>query len=197
MNMIRALVSALVMLLALSPVTCAEVVINELFYHAADNVPDLEWIELHNTDDEPVDVSGWSFNRGIKFIFPRETWIAPNDYIVLCKNNKLFDEFYDVETKGEFTGGLSNRGETVELADANRTVIDSVTPSGPGQLLNVLHGNRLGIGGRLSLALGVVVGFTLVATAVTWVLFDDVTQNLGIFTDESMPVTASSFRLSE
>ena len=77
-------------------------------------------------------------------------------------------------------------------------VAESVAPDTLSvQIPNLLPGGRLGIGGRLILAFGAVAGFTLAATAVTWVLFDDVRQNLGTITSESMPVTASSFRLSE
>ena len=77
------------------------------------------------------------------------------------------------------------------MAEHARVVGGLVSPP------NALRGRRMGIGGRLILAFGVVAGFTLAATAVTWVLFGNVRENLGIIANESMPVTASSFRLSE
>ena len=40
------------------------VVINELFYHPADNEAN-EWIELHNQMSVDMDVSSWSLNDGI------------------------------------------------------------------------------------------------------------------------------------
>lgn len=56
---------------------------------------------------------------------------------------------------------------------------------------------RIGIGGRLLLAFGTVAAFTLIATAVAWVLFGEIRRNLSIIANESMPVTAISFRLAE
>ena len=48
----------------------AQVVINEIFYHAPDDLEDLQYLELHNTGDQPVDLSGWSFTKGVKHRFP-------------------------------------------------------------------------------------------------------------------------------
>src|SRR5437762_5806420 len=42
----------------LSGAANARVVINEVFYHAPDDIEDLEYIELHNSSDQPVDLSG-------------------------------------------------------------------------------------------------------------------------------------------
>ena len=53
--------------IALLPATLrARVVINEIFYHAPDDIDGLAYIELHNTEEDPVDLSGWSFTRGVK-----------------------------------------------------------------------------------------------------------------------------------
>jgi len=75
----------LCLLLALLPAAAhARVVINEIFYHAPDDVEDLEFIELHNSGDQPVDLGGWEFTRGIQFKFPPGTQIKAKGFLLLC-----------------------------------------------------------------------------------------------------------------
>lgn len=114
-----------------TPACVAEVVINEIFYHAPDDIEQLEWIELHNTADEAVDLSGWQL-KGVSFTFPKGTKMEPKGFLVLTRHQKLFEEFYEAKTFGEFKGALSNRGETVELLDAQGMVVDRVTYADAG-----------------------------------------------------------------
>ena len=51
----------------------AEVVINEIFYHAPDDLEDLEYVELFNSGAMKVDLSGWKLSKGVKFSFPKGT----------------------------------------------------------------------------------------------------------------------------
>ena len=46
-------------LVFVAPALRAQVVINEIFYHAPDDLTDLQWIELYNTTDQEVNLSGW------------------------------------------------------------------------------------------------------------------------------------------
>ena len=77
-----------VLVLLLSPLVSARaaVVINEIFYHAPDDLDDLQWIELHNTADRAVDVGGWTLDQGRTFTFPAGTTIAAQDYLVVALN---------------------------------------------------------------------------------------------------------------
>ena len=108
------------------PSAHAGVVINEIFYHAPDDFDDLQWIELHNPDRQPVDVSGGRFTSGVEFRFPAMSVLPPGGYLVLCKNAKLFAEFYDVPVAGEFKKSLGKKGDTLELVDAAGTRADRV-----------------------------------------------------------------------
>src|SRR3954469_359114 len=58
------------------------VVINELFYHAPDEIPNLEFIELFNPTPEAVDVSGWKLSKSVQFQFAPGTKIAAEGYLV-------------------------------------------------------------------------------------------------------------------
>ena len=110
----------------LSAAANAGVVINEVFYHAPDDIEDLEYIELHNSSDQPVDLSGWMFTKGIKFKFAPGTRFEGNGFLVLCRNRDRFAEFYDAPVAGIFNERLSNKGERLELSDASGKVVDTV-----------------------------------------------------------------------
>ncbi len=105
----------------------ADVVINEIFYHAPDDLNDLEWVELHNPDDKPADVSGWRFTSGITFQFPEKSLLPPGGFLVLSKDRRLFTDYYDAPVDGEFKGSLRNSGETLVLADAGGRTVDRTT----------------------------------------------------------------------
>ena len=102
------------------------VVINEIFYHAPDDLDGLEWVELHNPDDTVADVSGWKFTSGIEFKFPDKSAIPPGGFVVVCKDKKLFAECYDTPVIGEFKKSLADGGDTIELADASGRPVDRV-----------------------------------------------------------------------
>jgi len=57
-------------------------------------------------------------------------------------------------------------------------------------------GRRLGIGGKLLTAFGVIAALTVVAAGVAWTLFADVRDNLHIIAEDSLPELAASFRLA-
>src|SRR5438552_4583502 len=104
----------------------ARVVINEIFYHAPNDLDDLQFIEVHNSGDQVVDLSGWKLTKGIRFQFPPETKIAAQGYLVLCRNQERFKEFYSSAANGSFDQSLSHNGAPIELVNARGKKIDSV-----------------------------------------------------------------------
>ena len=115
------------LLLALLPAPLeARVVINEIFYHAPDDLEDLAYIELHNTGEDPVELSGWSFTRGIQFKFPAGVEIDAGGFVVLCRNADRLKEFYGTKAAGVFESKLSAKGERIELSDARGRMVDAV-----------------------------------------------------------------------
>lgn len=104
----------------------ARVVINEIFYHAPNDLEDLQYIELHNPGDQAVDLSGWAFTKGIKFKFTAGTRIEAGGFLVLCRDADRFKEFYTAPVAGVFDSALSHKGERIELTDASHKVVDTV-----------------------------------------------------------------------
>jgi hypothetical protein len=106
----------------------AHVVLNEIMYHPAADRDDLQFVELHNPGPTAVDVSGWSFTKGIEFVFSRQTELPAGGYAVICRDVSAFKARYgaQVSVAGVFVGKLSHKGERVELADARRQLVDAV-----------------------------------------------------------------------
>jgi hypothetical protein len=105
-----------------------EVVINEIMYHAPLDLDGLQYIELFNRGAAEVDLSGWSFTKGVTFVFPEKTRLAASGYLVVCRNRQMVLSNYggNVPIAGEFTGKLSHRGEKIELSNSAGKVVDAV-----------------------------------------------------------------------
>lgn len=104
----------------------AAVVINEIFYHAPDDLDNLQFIELFNTGDKAVDLNGWKFSKGVKYQFPPSAKIEANGYLVICKNQKEFKKHYGFDAAGQFEGSLSHNKDHIELVNAAGKKMDSV-----------------------------------------------------------------------
>lgn len=104
----------------------ARVVINEVMYHAPDDLQDLEYIELFNSGGEAVDIGGWGLAKGVKVKFPAGTKIAGKGFLVVARNPKRLSEYYGIQPAAVFSQKLKNDGERIELVDAGGTVIDVV-----------------------------------------------------------------------
>jgi hypothetical protein len=114
------------------------IVINEIMYQHAPSYEtesqplietELEWIELYNRADEPVDMTGWKMADGIEFTFPPETLIGPHQHVLLVSDrNTMLAQFPELQGAivGEFEGRLSNGGERLLLVDAQGNRADEV-----------------------------------------------------------------------
>src|SRR5258707_521922 len=102
------------------------VVINEIFYHAPDEIQDLEYIELFNPAGQPVDLSGWKLTKGLDYQFPPGTQIAADGYLVLARDAERFKEQYGFAPAGTFKGHLSHKGAHIELLNRRGKKVDSV-----------------------------------------------------------------------
>jgi hypothetical protein len=107
------------------------VVINEINYKSSPARDTKDWVELVNSGVITVDLGGWLLTDGDMdsgYVFPANTWLAPGDYIVICRNEESFRYFHP-ETgniAGELPFGLSSAGESLLLYDAERQLLDVV-----------------------------------------------------------------------
>ena len=71
-----------------------DIVINEIMYHPPNDLENLQYIELFNRGNSEVDVSNWSFSKGVKYTFPAGTKIAADGYVVVCRDIDAFVKTY-------------------------------------------------------------------------------------------------------
>jgi hypothetical protein len=103
----------------------ANIVVNEIFYHAPSDLDDLQWVELYNTADAPVDLAGWSLGKTTGFTFPADTTIPAHGYLVTAKDPELFKRNYPGQTAiGPWPGRLGHGSGQIDLTDAAGKVID-------------------------------------------------------------------------
>ncbi|MFC1692269.1 lamin tail domain-containing protein, partial [Candidatus Latescibacterota bacterium] len=106
------------------------IVINEINYNSSANFNPEDWVELYNPQENPVDLSGWVFKDDAnEFVFPSNTVITPDDYLVLCRDSlafhELFPEVYNYI--GDLDFGLSGGSELIKIFNAQGALVDSLT----------------------------------------------------------------------
>ena len=127
----------------------ADVVINEIHYDSEPNTRRDEFVEIHNTGPQAVDLGGWAFTDGIAFTFPPGTTLNAGAYLVVAEDPATMLSLHGVSALGPYAGGLSNDGEDVELSDASGTRVDLVdyrvefpwpiAPSTEGVSMELIH----------------------------------------------------------
>jgi hypothetical protein len=107
------------------------VVITELMYHPSEDLP--EFVELLNTCDYAVNLSGAYFSAGIDFQFPPNTFLPAGERLLLSNTASLFGQRYPgVRLDGVFDGALNNSGETITLVDGAGNTVFTFTYSDSG-----------------------------------------------------------------
>lgn len=104
-----------------------DVVISEFMFDPVSGVDGDEFLELTNRTASPVDMSGWSFTKGITVLFPAGTTIAANARMVISPDAARTQLTYGVTAAAVYTGSLSNGGEQLTLKDAAAVTIDTLT----------------------------------------------------------------------
>jgi spore coat protein CotH len=117
------------LLVLISHSSTAQVVINELLYH--DSATSLEFVELYNPSQSPVDMSGWVLkdnNDAHQFVFPQHTTISAGGYFIIANDPVLFSKAFVFPP--QLTGidfAFSNEGDSVRLYDASGNIIEALT----------------------------------------------------------------------
>ncbi|KAB2661054.1 MAG: hypothetical protein DVB31_12920 [Verrucomicrobia bacterium] len=137
------------------------VVISEIFHHPPDERPGLQWIEIFNRGPVAVDLSGWSFSKGVRFGFPAGARLQPGAFAVVVADAGVFAKAYgsNLPVAGVFAGRQGSKGERIELSDAAGKSSDwvhyrdrypwSVAADGSGRSLERIHsGSRSDIPGN-------------------------------------------------
>lgn len=105
-----------------------EVIINEIAWMGTLDSANSEWIELYNTTNADIDLTGWTLMAldGTPSINITGT-IPAGGYFLLERTDD--DTVAGVTADQIYTGVLENSGEQLELKDAGNVIIDSVDQS--------------------------------------------------------------------
>jgi hypothetical protein len=99
------------------------IVVSELHYHPLpqDGIDEseFEFIELYNAGSATQNLGMVRFDKGIHYIFPVNTIIQPDEYLVLASDNHYFNLRYGFSPFGTYSGQLDNGGERIVLLDAS------------------------------------------------------------------------------
>ncbi len=108
--------------------------ISELMYHPAEggafDADEYEFIEIKNIHSAPVTLDGAKLTDGVAYTFEesRNATLAPDACIVIARNRVAFTARYGSGIDlagGQYSGGLSNSGETIKLDDrTNSTILE-------------------------------------------------------------------------
>jgi hypothetical protein len=115
-----------------STVEIPSLVITKIMYNPNTSIDfpvsnDQEFIEIQNTGNSTVDLTGVYFSgTGFVYQFPAFSEIFPASRKILASNSSVFMAKYGIPASGQFTRNLSNKGEKLVLADGFGNVIDSV-----------------------------------------------------------------------
>ncbi len=117
-------------ILFISGLASAQLTITEISYNPPEsNTDSLEYIEVLNTSGSQLDVTGYTFTKGVEYTF--DGILDAGQYIVVAVNAAAIQSVLGV-TAGEFEGALTNGGEEIEISDAAGNVIDNVPYSDSG-----------------------------------------------------------------
>ncbi len=97
--------------------------ITELHYHPLDEIVGIdtisgrqyEFLELKNTGDVPLTLTGSKFTNGIQFEFPQSTIINSGEFVLISSDTTSFEDRYRLTADFEYEGNLDNGGERITL----------------------------------------------------------------------------------
>jgi hypothetical protein len=101
------------------------VIINEIHYDPRIKATG-EYVELYNAGPNVADLTGWSFGKGIDYVFPPGTQLLPAAYLVIGRSPAVLGQLYGVNAIGPFAGRLANDGDNLALYDRGGQLVDEV-----------------------------------------------------------------------
>lgn len=112
----------------------SEVVINEIHSDPDVKTELVEFVELYNTSEQAVDLSGWYFSEGIFYTFEEGSILPAGGYVIVCQSPADIHakwssgrfQLSEEAVLGPYGGKLSNEGELIVLCNADGEVMDEV-----------------------------------------------------------------------
>jgi hypothetical protein len=123
--------SALNELQIIVPADLGDLKITEIHYHPVNQneIKDsvFEFIELKNTGTSTLYLEGMQFTEGIRYRFPSESYLRPQEFVVLASNSRYFYDLYNFMPFDQYNGQLDNGGEEIVLLSPDKDTICALT----------------------------------------------------------------------
>lgn len=112
----------------------AQVRVSEIMYHPSSELTTEEYVELHNTGTNAVNLQGWHFDRGITFTFSNSLVLPPGGFVVVVADTNAFQAKYPSVTNftGIWTGTLNNSDESLRLVDNLGATVEEISYADAG-----------------------------------------------------------------
>ena len=117
-----------------------ELVISEIMY-SPQGGSDYDFIEIANTGDSDIELTGVFFANGFTFTFPNGEIISKGGFKVIAADSQKFQLRYGFAPAGEFYGQLDKAGERITLQNSLCCDINSVryNDKAPWPVIDALH----------------------------------------------------------
>lgn len=103
--------------------------VNEFNYHPPFNRPTGDWVELHNSTNQAIELADWRLAHGLReFVFGENVVLAPGAYLVVCQDTNQFKSYHPgtMMLVGNFHFDLNNKLGKIALYDALGRLVHSV-----------------------------------------------------------------------
>lgn len=112
------------LLFAINAFAQSDLVITEILYNQPGN-DTLEFIELYNKGNQPLNLSGYKVTSGFDYVFPDYTLDA-GSYVIVARYADFFEQTFGLAPLQWDSGGLSNSGEKIVIKTPAGIIADSV-----------------------------------------------------------------------
>lgn len=112
--------------LSFPAVSHAAIILNEIAWMGTTDSANYEWIELHNTSAQSVDVTDWALRDGGSLNISLSGSIAGGAYVLL-ERNRSSGAYLTSTPFVVYTGALVNTGATLTLTRVDGSVADQVS----------------------------------------------------------------------
>lgn len=96
----------------------------------------VRFIEIYNTTNSSIDLTGYSIAGDITYNIPSGNTIAPLSFIIIAANSSQLKATYNinqhVKVVGNWTGSLALDTGVIQLVDAGRNIVDELEYKGWG-----------------------------------------------------------------
>lgn len=108
-----------------------DIVINEIMYNASEEFETGDWIELYNSTEYPIDLSGWVIkdeDDTHTFAFANGTELASNSFLVIASDLEAFNNRYELSSGlyGELGFNLAGGSDQIRLYESSGILVDSL-----------------------------------------------------------------------